>query len=172
MQEAMSAPFDNVNAMPRVLPAALMAIALAPMIAACGQEVATVVPQARPVRVVTVEKRTAGTPVTLTGRIEAEDEVTFAFRISGRVLENPRKLGDAVLPGQVVARLKSQNELNGLRSAKAGLAAAQGQLIRPAIISNVRTLFLVRDGPHGRTTIRPSRRSRPHRRRLKPVKRN
>jgi RND family efflux transporter MFP subunit len=124
----MSAPFENANAMPRILPASLMAIALAPMIAACGQEVSTAAPNPRPVRTVTVEKRTTGTPVTLTGRIEAEDEVTFAFRISGRVLENPRKLGDAVTPGQVVARLESQNELNALRSAKAGLTAAQGQL--------------------------------------------
>ena len=67
-------------------------------------------------------------PVTLTGRIEAEDEVALAFRISGRVLENDLKLGDRVQPGQVVARLESQNELNALRAAQANLAAAQGQL--------------------------------------------
>ena len=67
-------------------------------------------------------------PITLTGRIEAEDEVALAFRISGRLLENGGKLGDRVQPGQVVARLESQNELNALRTAQANLAAAQGQL--------------------------------------------
>ena len=55
-----------------------------PMLAACQQETTTEAPEARPVRTITVEKREAGTPVTMTGRIEAEDEVTFAFRISGR----------------------------------------------------------------------------------------
>jgi membrane fusion protein, multidrug efflux system len=67
-------------------------------------------------------------PLTFTGRVEAEDEVALAFRISGRLLENNGKLGDRVQPGQVVARLESQNELNTLRQAQAGLAAAQGQL--------------------------------------------
>lgn len=101
-----------------------------PMLAACQPEATAPAPEARPVRVITVEKRTAGAPVTLTGRVEAEDEVTFAFRISGRILENPRKLGDQVTPGQVVARLESQNELNALRTAKAGLVAAEGQLVQ------------------------------------------
>jgi RND family efflux transporter MFP subunit len=67
--------------------------------------------------------------VVLTGRIEAEDEVTLGFRIAGRVLENQSKLGDQVKPGQVVARLESQNEMNALRTAKANLAAAEGQLV-------------------------------------------
>jgi RND family efflux transporter MFP subunit len=80
------------------------------------------------VRTITVEKSEAGVPVTLTGRIEAEDEVSLAFRISGRLLENNGKLGDRVQPGQLVARLESQNELNALRTAQANLAAAEGQL--------------------------------------------
>ena len=67
-------------------------------------------------------------PVTLTGRIEAEDEVALAFRISGRLLDNDRMLADRLEPGQVVARLESQNERNALRAAQANLAAAEGQL--------------------------------------------
>ena len=100
----------------------------APLIAGCQPASQTAVPAARPVRTVTVEKREAGVPITLTGRIEAEDEVALAFRISGRLLENGGKLGDRVQPGQVVARLESQNELNALRTAQANLSAAQGQL--------------------------------------------
>ena len=97
-------------------------------ICACGEDAKTEAPQARPVRTVTVEKREAGVPITLTGRIEAEDEVALAFRIAGRLLENDRKLGERVEPGQLVARLESQNERNALRTAQANLAAAQGQL--------------------------------------------
>ena len=113
-------------------PARIVALALAPQmfLAACGQEVETVAPEIRPVRTVTVEKRQAGVPITITGRIEALDEATLGFRISGRVLENDLKLGEEVKPGQVLARLESQNELNALRSAHANLAAAQGQLVR------------------------------------------
>lgn len=106
----------------------IAALVLAPVLASCGQEASTAAPEPRPVRTVTVEKRQAGVPITLVGRVEAEDEVAIAFRISGRLLQNDRKLGDRVTAGQVVARLESQNELNALRAAKAALAAAQGQL--------------------------------------------
>jgi RND family efflux transporter MFP subunit len=67
-------------------------------------------------------------PVTLTGRIEAQDEAALAFRISGRIAENDLKLGDRLERGQVLARLESQNELNALRTAQAKVAAAAGQL--------------------------------------------
>jgi membrane fusion protein, multidrug efflux system len=111
----------------RATPAILAALALS-IISGCSPQTDTAAPQPRPVRTATVDQRAAGTPVTLTGRIEAEDEVALAFRISGRVLENDRKLGDRVEPGQVVARLESQNERNALRAAQANLIAAEGQL--------------------------------------------
>jgi membrane fusion protein, multidrug efflux system len=108
---------------------ALITIAPALMVAACQREAdTTAAPVARPVRTTTIEKREAGEPLTFTGRIEAEDEVVLAFRISGRLLENGGKLGDRVQAGQIIARLEPQNELNTLQQAQAGLAAAQGQL--------------------------------------------
>jgi RND family efflux transporter MFP subunit len=112
----------------RVPRAALSALVLPAMLAACQPDVEAATQQTRSVRTVTTEKREAGVPVTLTGRIEAEDEVALAFRISGRLLENDRMLGDRLGPGQVVARLESQNERNALRAAQANLAAAEGQL--------------------------------------------
>jgi membrane fusion protein, multidrug efflux system len=107
---------------------AFLTLAMPALLAACGAEVETAAPEPRPVRTATVERREAGVPVTLTGRIEAEDEVALSFRIAGRVLENNLKLGDRVEPGQLVARLESQNERNALRAARANLAAAEGQL--------------------------------------------
>jgi RND family efflux transporter MFP subunit len=97
-------------------------------LAACQRETEAAAPVPRPVRTISVEKREAGEPLRFTGRIEAEDEVSVAFRISGRLLETNGKLGDRVKAGQLMARLESQNELNALRQAQAGLAAAQGQL--------------------------------------------
>lgn len=112
----------------RLLMTALVATAPALSLAACQRETDAAAPAARPVRTTTVEKREAGQALTFTGRIEAEDEVNVAFRISGRLLENNGKLGDRVQAGQIMARLEPQNELNTLRQAQAGLAAAQGQL--------------------------------------------
>jgi membrane fusion protein, multidrug efflux system len=103
--------------------------ALSPVLAGCGRETAADDPPApRIVRTATVEKRKITTPLTFSGRIEAEDEVNVAFRISGRLLSNDSKVGDRVKAGQVLARLESQNELNALRQAQAALAAAQGQM--------------------------------------------
>lgn len=71
---------------------ALAALTLPAMLAACQPEAETAEPEVRPVRTVTVERREAGVPVTLTGRIEAEDEVPLAFRIAGRIIESDGKL--------------------------------------------------------------------------------
>lgn len=111
-------------------PSTLVLVALvAPLwLSACSQQAETSAPEARPVRTVTVERREAGVPVTMTGRIEAEDEVALSFRIGGRILESGLVVGDQVKPGQLIARLESQNERNSLRAAQANLAAAQAQL--------------------------------------------
>ena len=112
----------------RAQTAAALALLAPILLAACQPEAEPMMLGARPVRTVVAERQEAGVPIILTGRIEAEDEVSLAFRISGRILESDVKLGDRLEAGQVVARLESQNELNALRAAKANLAAAQGQL--------------------------------------------
>jgi RND family efflux transporter MFP subunit len=106
----------------------LLALSIPILLPSCSQENAAAAPEARPVRTITVERREAGVPVTLTGRIEAEDEVALSFRIAGRILESDLKVGDQIKPGQLIARLESQNERNALRAAQAGLAAAQAAL--------------------------------------------
>jgi RND family efflux transporter MFP subunit len=115
------------------------------LLAACQPEAETAAPEVRAVRTVTVEKRHPGAQITLTGRIEALDEAALGFRISGRVLENDLKLGEQVKPGQVLARLESQNELNALRSAQANLAAAEGQLVRARNHFERQEFLLARD---------------------------
>jgi membrane fusion protein, multidrug efflux system len=124
----MSASVGQVKATCQLLQSALIALALAAVLTACQKQTDTAVPEARPVRTVTVEKREGGVPLTFTGRIEAEDEVLLAFRISGRLLESKGKVGDQVQAGQLIATLEPQNELNSLRQAQAALAAAEGQL--------------------------------------------
>lgn len=107
--------------------ALVVASALALLVAGCNQEAKTEPPQPRPVRTVTVEKGVVGDSVQLTGDIRAENEVNLAFRIGGRIIERKGEVGDKVEPDQVLAKLDPQDELNGLRSAQAALAAADAQ---------------------------------------------
>jgi RND family efflux transporter MFP subunit len=100
-----------------------MILALA--LSACQEEPVADTPEVRPVRTIAVEKREAGTPIVLTGRIEAADEAALGFRISGRMVERAVNVGDRVTAGQLIARLEPQNETNALRTAQANLAAAQ-----------------------------------------------
>lgn len=106
----------------------LAASALVLLLVGCKQEEASAPPPPRPVRAIIAEKSGLGETATLTGSIQAEKEVTLAFRIGGRVLERSVDAGDRVTPDQIVARLDPQNELNSLRSARAALSAAQSRL--------------------------------------------
>ena len=85
-------------------------------------------PQARPVRTFTVEHGGEGEIVSLTGHVRAKDQINLAFRLDGRMIERPLNVGDTITPGQPVARLDPQIQQFALRSALAGLSAAQAQL--------------------------------------------
>ena len=99
--------------------------AVAVGLAACGPKKQAAAPEPRPVRTVTAKSQNAGEKVVLTGHIQAEDEASMAFRIGGRMTDRFVNVGDRVKPGQELARLDPQNEVNALRSAQAGLTAAQ-----------------------------------------------
>jgi membrane fusion protein, multidrug efflux system len=117
----------------------------AALLAACQPEADTAPPQVRPVRTVTVVKRDVGETVAFTGRIQAENEARLGFRIPGRMIERPINVGDHVEPGQVVARLEPHDELNALRTAQAGVAAAQARLNETQNIFERQKTLLARD---------------------------
>lgn len=115
------------------------------LLAACDSAPPPAPPEVRPVRVVTVERSAGGEVVSLTGTVQAETEVNLAFRIDGRMVERLVNVGDTVRAGQVVARLNRENEENGLRAARAQLAAASAQLTE-ARNNYWRQSELLRDG--------------------------
>lgn len=102
------------------------------LLGACERDNEAKAPQVRPVRVVTIDKGDRGDVFSLTGDVQAEDEASLAFRVSGRMIERLANVGDTVTAGQIVARLDPQNALNTLRSAQASLAAAEGRLVQAA----------------------------------------
>jgi RND family efflux transporter MFP subunit len=112
----------------RAATGSLLIVLLPALLIGCSREEEKAEPDIRPVRALKVERRDTGVPVTLTGRIAAEDEVSLAFRISGRMIKMDVNVGDRLTPGQVVAQLDSVNEQNALRTARANLTAAEGQL--------------------------------------------
>lgn len=109
--------------------AGLSAFALIALLTAC-KPVAEPEPEPiRPVRVTTIETQEGGEKVTLTGQVEAQNEVSLSFRVSGRMIERSVNIGDRVRAGQVVARLESETARNTLRSARADLTAARARLV-------------------------------------------
>lgn len=104
--------------------------ALAMLLLGCDRERKAEAPLPRPVRTMIAEKSKIGQSVVFTGQIQAEKETALAFRIGGRIIERSAGVGDHVEPDQVLAKLDPQNELNGLRSARAALSAAQGKLVQ------------------------------------------
>jgi RND family efflux transporter MFP subunit len=104
-------------------------LVLLALLAACEPAAEPAAPEIRPVRVVTVQERTSGDIVSLTGTVQAETEVNLAFRIDGRMTERLVNVGDQVKPGQIIARLDPENEEDALRAARSDVAAATGQLV-------------------------------------------
>jgi RND family efflux transporter MFP subunit len=95
----------------------------------CDRTVEIPEPEIRPVRTMVVEERALGETVSLTGTVQAQTEINFAFRIDGRLIERNADVGDTVAPGQLLARLNPDNEESSLQSARAQLAAARGNLV-------------------------------------------
>src|SRR5688572_27682732 len=91
----------------------LLALLLTATVAGC-EKPPPAPPQPRPVRTVTVEPRTEGQPMSLTGQVRAKDEASVAFRLDGRMIARLVGVGDTVAAGQVVARLDPQHQENSL----------------------------------------------------------
>ncbi len=107
----------------------LLPLALLVLLASCRRAEEAPAPEIRPVRVVTVAKGVVGDVISMTGTVQAQTEINLSFRIDGRLIERNVTVGDTVRPGQLIARLDSQNEESSAQSARAQLAAARAQLV-------------------------------------------
>jgi RND family efflux transporter MFP subunit len=114
---------------PPAHPRLLAALALLTLLSACQRTAEAPAPEIRPVRAITIDKRTTSGTVALTGTVQAQTEINQSFRIDGRLVERTVDIGDNVKPGQLIARLDPQNEESGLQSARAQLAGANAQRV-------------------------------------------
>jgi len=109
-------------------PVAVLALAAVALLSSCQRAEEPVAPEVRPVRTLTVAKGAGGGTYLLTGTVQAQSEINQSFRIDGRLLERSLNVGDAVRPGQLIARLDPQNEESSLLSARAQLTGARARL--------------------------------------------
>ena len=113
----------------------------------------------RPVRTVTVEEQPGGETVTLTGRIEAQEEVRLAFRVGQRLIERKVNVGDHVEAGQLVARLESTTLRNAVQAARAHVTSAQAVAADARLeLDRQRTLFERGVAPRARLDTAQKRR--------------
>jgi len=98
-------------------------------LAGCGGEAPPAEP-VRPVQVTVVRYGGESEGVSLTGEIEARNQVNLAFRVGGRLIERRVNVGGKVSPGQLVARLEAHDARNSLLAAEAELASAKATLVQ------------------------------------------
>lgn len=110
------------------LAASVATAMIACLLGGCDQEKPPAA-EVRPVKSVVVGQRPAGEPVALTGQVRARTEINLAFRLSGHMIDRLVRVGDQVVPGQVVAHLDDQIQKNTLLQTEALLSAAQAQLV-------------------------------------------
>ena len=83
-----------------------------------------------PVLIVPVERGTIAGTVTYTGSVLPFNEEDIYPRVTGRIVEMLVYPGDAVRPGQVLARLDSVELSSKVREAEAGLAAGRANRVQ------------------------------------------
>lgn len=76
----------------------------------------------------TVERGTIDTFITATGSVYPQKQVTLSFDVGGRLSELYMSVGDTVRKGDLLAKLDTADLELQIRSAEAGLIAAQAQL--------------------------------------------
>jgi RND family efflux transporter MFP subunit len=100
------------------------------VLVACEEEAAPEAEPIRPVRVIVAETARNGETIRLTGDVQAQDTVVLGFRTGGRMLSRAVSVGDTVEAGDMIARLEDVTQTNNLRTARAELTAAEGDVER------------------------------------------
>lgn len=98
------------------------------LLSACTRTTEPPVAAGRPVRTIVIRKQDIGDPLIVTGHLRARDEVSLAFRLSGKLIQRDLDVGDTVRAGQKVALLDAEVERSARDAAKADLLAAQAVL--------------------------------------------
>jgi len=105
-------------------PKLLIALAFMTLLAACSKQGDAPEPE-RAVRTQLVSASVASRQHEYAAEVRARIESRLAFRVSGKLLSRAVNLGDAVRPGQTLARLDAQDLVLAQAAAQAQVAAAR-----------------------------------------------
>jgi RND family efflux transporter MFP subunit len=109
------------------------AIALLPLLAACGDQATSATAKAeRPVQVQQVAFKTEDAGREFAGVVRARYETDLGFRVAGKITARFVSVGDRVSVGDVIARLDPQDLKLQVESAQAELTAATSNLAQAA----------------------------------------
>ncbi len=97
----------------------LTLITLSYLLGGCEDKNSLAPPAIRPVKTTLIEIETGSTRRSFPGRAQTVQEIDLSFKIGGRIVERPVKVGDFVKKGQLIARLDSREFEARLRSARA-----------------------------------------------------
>lgn len=103
----------------------LALVVLSSLLIACEDGESKITPAARPVKTIRINVETNSTRRSFPGRAQAVQEIDLSFKVSGRLIERPIKVGDLVKQGQIIARLDSREFEARLKSARAEAARDQ-----------------------------------------------
>lgn len=95
-------------------------------LAACSPPPAAEEP-IRAVKLMTVQAGALGGGSEYAGDVRARTETRLGFRVAGKLIERPAQVGQAVKPGQLLARLDAQDYTLGVQAATAAQQAALTQ---------------------------------------------
>lgn len=106
---------------------ALLTLLLALLAAGCAEEPQVEAP-VRPVRVYTVNGEAHTEVRTFPGKVEAAQQASLAFRISGEIVNLAVKQGDSVVKGQLIALLDQRDYQAAVSDLQAQLTGARSVL--------------------------------------------
>jgi membrane fusion protein, multidrug efflux system len=107
----------------------LLLIALAAMLAGCGEKKAAE-PLVRPVRSEIVAGGTSADSATYTAEIRSRYETDLSFQVGGKLVNRAVDVGATVKKGQLLAQLDQTDQQLGVDAARGAVPAAQSDLDR------------------------------------------
>ena len=107
---------------------AYLLLAVAALLAACGEEPKKAPPAIRAVKTIIVQPQAAVRVRRLSGLVQAVNVSRLSFEVSGNVASVRVRVGDKVQKGQVLATLDTRQYRLNLQSAEAGLRQAKAVL--------------------------------------------
>ena len=123
----MPSPAPRLSSIRKLGP--LTALALLPLLAACGDQATSATPKAeRPVQIQSVAFGLEDAIREFVGVVRARHETDLGFRVAGKIMTRAVNVGDTVRAGDVVAELDPQDLDLQVQSAQAELDAATSNL--------------------------------------------